>query len=60
MIPIKAIADMGSIVRNVVQLTAMLKANRTPAKADTAGHAGDGPELVNAIRGTSGLTDHDR
>ena len=41
--PDQAIADMGSIVRNVAQLTTMLKASRTPAEADTAGYVGHRP-----------------
>ena len=44
--PDQAIADIGSIVRNVAQLTAMLKASSTSAETNTAGYAGDRPPTL--------------
>lgn len=53
--PDQAIADMGSIVRNMVRLTDMLKASRPPLKQILLDMPDTGPDLVNAIRGTIGL-----
>jgi phospholipid/cholesterol/gamma-HCH transport system substrate-binding protein len=55
--PDQGISDMASIVRNLVQLSATLKANRTPAKQILLDMPETDPDLVNAIRGTMGLTD---
>jgi phospholipid/cholesterol/gamma-HCH transport system substrate-binding protein len=53
--PDRAIADMGSIVRNIVRLTDTLKANRTPLKTILLDMQETVPQLVTAIRGTTGL-----
>lgn len=55
--PDRGIAEMGSIVRNVVQLTAMLKASRPPLKQVLLDMPDTIPDLVNAAGGTAGLTD---
>jgi phospholipid/cholesterol/gamma-HCH transport system substrate-binding protein len=54
--PDRAIADMGSIVRNIARLTDMLKATRPPLKKILVDMPHTNPQLVNAIRGTLGLT----
>jgi phospholipid/cholesterol/gamma-HCH transport system substrate-binding protein len=51
----QGIANLDSIVRNVAQLTAMLKASRPPLKQILLDMSETGPSLVNAIRGTDGL-----
>ncbi|KBZ60977.1 hypothetical protein K875_03928 [Mycobacterium [tuberculosis] TKK-01-0051] len=53
--PDKGIANLDSIVRNVAQLTAMLKHSRPPLKQILLDMSETGPALVNAIRGTDGL-----
>jgi phospholipid/cholesterol/gamma-HCH transport system substrate-binding protein len=53
--PDQGISDLGSIVRNVAQLTAMLKASRPPLKQILLDMSDTGPSLVTAIMGTSGL-----
>jgi phospholipid/cholesterol/gamma-HCH transport system substrate-binding protein len=55
--PDQAIADMGSIVRNVVQLTAMLKDSRTPLKQIILDLSDTTPELVKSLKGFDNLTD---
>jgi virulence factor Mce-like protein len=55
--PDQAIADIGSIVRNVVQLTTMLKGSRTPLKQTLLDMPETGPEVVSALSGTAGLVD---
>jgi virulence factor Mce-like protein len=55
--PDQAIADIGSIVRNVAQLTTMLKASRTPLKQTLLDMSDTGPQLVNALRGGAGVVD---
>jgi phospholipid/cholesterol/gamma-HCH transport system substrate-binding protein len=55
--PDQGIAEMGSIVRNVVQLTAMLKASRPPLKQILLDMPDTTPQLVDAVAGTAGLTD---
>jgi len=55
--PDQAIADIGSIVRNVDRLTEMLKATRPPLKETLLDMPDTGPHLVNAVRGASSLTD---
>ena len=55
--PDQGLSDIASIVRNVVQLSDTLKANRTPAKQILLDMPETNPDLVNAIRGTMGLTD---
>jgi virulence factor Mce-like protein len=55
--PDQAIADIGSIVRNVAQLTTMLKASRPPLKQTLLDMPDTGPQVVNAIAGTAGLVD---
>jgi phospholipid/cholesterol/gamma-HCH transport system substrate-binding protein len=55
--PDQGIAEMGSIVRNVAQLTAMLKASRPPLKQILLDMPDTTPQLVNAVAGTAGLTD---
>jgi phospholipid/cholesterol/gamma-HCH transport system substrate-binding protein len=54
--PDQAITDMGSIVRNLVKLTALLKAHRPQEKQILLDMPDTFADLVNAIRGTSGLT----
>jgi len=54
--PDPAIANIGSIVRNVAELTTLLKASRPPLKKILLDMPDTGPNLVNAIRGTTGLT----
>jgi virulence factor Mce-like protein len=49
--PDAAIADMGAIVRNVAQLTAMLKANRTPAKKILLDFSETDPQFTNMLSG---------
>jgi phospholipid/cholesterol/gamma-HCH transport system substrate-binding protein len=53
--PDQGIANLDSIVRNTVQLTATLKASRPPLKQILLDMSETGPSLVNAIRGTDGL-----
>jgi virulence factor Mce-like protein len=53
--PDQAIADTGSIVRNIAQLTSMLKASRPPLKEMLLDTPVDIPSFVNAIRGTDAL-----
>jgi phospholipid/cholesterol/gamma-HCH transport system substrate-binding protein len=55
--PDQGISDMASIVRNLVQLSDTLKTNRAPAKQILLDMPETNPDLVNAIRGTMGLTD---
>jgi phospholipid/cholesterol/gamma-HCH transport system substrate-binding protein len=55
--PDQGIADLGSIVRNVVQLTEMLKDSRPPLKRILLDMPDTSPDLVNFARGTTGLTD---
>jgi phospholipid/cholesterol/gamma-HCH transport system substrate-binding protein len=55
--PDQAIGDIGSIVRNVAKLTAMLKASRPPLKQILLDMGDTTPHLVNAVGGTDGLTD---
>lgn len=55
--PDQAIADVGSIVRNLAQLTATLKASRPPLKQILLDMSQTGPDLVSALRGVSGLDD---
>lgn len=55
--PDQAIVDMGSIVRNLAQLTAMLKASRAPLKQILLDAPDTTPDLLNGIRGTAGLAD---
>lgn len=55
--PDQDIADLGSIVRNVVELTAMLKASRPPLKQILLDMPETTPDLVNAMTGTGGLGD---
>jgi phospholipid/cholesterol/gamma-HCH transport system substrate-binding protein len=54
--PDQAIADMGSIVRNMVRLTDMLKAARPPLKQIVLDMPDTGPLLVDALAGTDGVT----
>lgn len=56
--PDGAIADMGSIVRNMAQLTAMLKASRPPLKEILLDMPQTGPHLVNGLRGGLGIEDN--
>lgn len=53
--PDQAIADIGSIVRNVAQLTTMLKTSRPPLKQILVDMPDTTPYLVNVARGTMGL-----
>jgi virulence factor Mce-like protein len=53
--PDQAIADVGSIVRNVVQLTEMLKQSRPPLKEILLELKETTPYLVNTLAGVSGL-----
>jgi virulence factor Mce-like protein len=53
--PDQGVADLGSIVRNVVELTAMLKASRPPLKQILLDMPVTTPDLVNAVTGTGGL-----
>ncbi|QLL09134.1 MCE family protein [Mycobacterium vicinigordonae] len=55
--PDQAIADVGSIVRNVVQLTEMLKQSRPPLKEILLELKETTPYLVNTLAGTSGLVE---
>ena len=55
--PDQAIADIGSIVRNVAQLTTMLKASRPPLKQTLLDMSDTGPQLVNALGGGANVTD---
>lgn len=55
--PDRAVSDIGSIVRNMTQLSTMLRQNRTPAKQILLDMPTTTPHLVNALRGTMGLTD---
>jgi phospholipid/cholesterol/gamma-HCH transport system substrate-binding protein len=55
--PDQGIADLGSIVRNMVQLSEMLKASRPPLKRILLDMPDTTPNLVNLGRGTAGLTD---
>jgi phospholipid/cholesterol/gamma-HCH transport system substrate-binding protein len=54
--PDAAIGDIGSIVRNVAQLTAMLKTSRPPLKQIILDMPEVGPDLVK-VTAVSGLTD---
>lgn len=54
--PDQSIADIGSIVRNVVQLTAMLKDTRPELKELLLDLPQTMPHLVNGLRGTNNLT----
>lgn len=56
--PDQAIANIGSIVRNVVQLTAMLKESRPPLKQILLDMPDTTPDVVNALRGTAGLVNN--
>lgn len=53
--PDQAIADIGSIVRNIAQLTAMLKASRPPLKQILLDMSDTTPHLVNAVRASLGF-----
>jgi ABC-type transporter Mla subunit MlaD len=55
--PDRGISDIASIVRNLVQLSETLRANRTRAKQILLDMPETNPYLVNAVRGTMGLTD---
>ena len=55
--PDQAIANMGSIVRNVVQLTAMLKQSRPPLKQILLDITDTTPQLVKVIGNFTGLVD---
>ena len=55
--PDQGIADIGQIVRNVTEMTAMLKRNRTPLKEILNDTPVVAPELVNAVGGVGGLAD---
>jgi virulence factor Mce-like protein len=54
--PDEAIADLGSLTGNVAQLTAMLKANRQPARQIIEDMPITGPDLTAAIAGGADLT----
>lgn len=54
--PDPAIADIGSIVRNVSRLTAMLKESRPPLKQVLLDMPDTNPYLTNAMRGSFGIT----
>lgn len=54
--PDQSIADIGSIVKNVVQLTDMLRETSAPLKEILLDMPDTTPNLVNALRGTNGLT----
>jgi phospholipid/cholesterol/gamma-HCH transport system substrate-binding protein len=53
--PDQGVADMGAIVRNLAQLTAMLKESRPPLKEILLDMPVTGPDLVNALRDAYGL-----
>ena len=55
--PAAAIGDLGSIVRNVAQLTAMLKTSRPPLKEALLDLPGVGTETVRAVEGYAGVSD---
>jgi virulence factor Mce-like protein len=55
--PDQAIADIGSIVRNVVDLTNMLKASRAPLKTVLRDTPDIAPQGVKALGGISGLAE---
>lgn len=54
--PDQSIADIGSIVRNVVQLTDTLRESSAPLKQILLDMPQTDPYLINALRGTQGLT----
>jgi phospholipid/cholesterol/gamma-HCH transport system substrate-binding protein len=56
--PDAAIADMGAIVRNVAQLTAMLKANRTPAKQILLDFSETDAHFTNMLSGAIDVVDY--
>jgi virulence factor Mce-like protein len=53
--PDQGIADIGQIVRNVTEMTTMLKKNRTPLKEILNDTPVVAPDLVNAVGGIGGL-----
>jgi hypothetical protein len=55
--PDQAISDLGAIVRNVVQLTEMLKQSRPPLKEILLELTETTPYLVGALSGVTGLVD---
>lgn len=55
--PDQAISDMSSIVRNIAQLTTMLKASRPPLKEILQDMTETTPYIVDAARGASDLID---
>jgi ABC-type transporter Mla subunit MlaD len=56
--PDAAIADMGAIVRNIAQLTAMLKANRTPAKQILMDFSETDLHFANMLSGAIDIVDY--
>lgn len=54
--PDQSIADIGSIVRNLAQLTEMLKASRPPLKQILLDMSDTGPQLVRVINGAAVFT----
>ncbi|ORA11434.1 MlaD family protein [Mycobacterium arosiense] len=55
--PDRAIGDLGAIVRNLAVLSKTLRDNRTPAKQILLDMQQTTPDLLDAMRGTLGLTD---
>jgi phospholipid/cholesterol/gamma-HCH transport system substrate-binding protein len=56
--PDQALADVSSIVRNMAQLTTMLKASRAPAKQILLDGPDVGPQLVLGIQGAVNTLDY--
>jgi virulence factor Mce-like protein len=55
--PDQAVADIGAIVRNTVQITDMLKASRTPLKQILLDMPQTNGNLIDTMRGTTGIID---
>ncbi|WP_319449711.1 MULTISPECIES: MlaD family protein [unclassified Mycobacterium] len=54
--PDQTIADLGALTRNMAELTAMLKANREPAKQILQDMPVTGPDLASALEGGADLS----